>query len=141
MLHLLLPALIPSWRFFDAIGPSPRVEYHLEASSGQVIADWCEVWPRPARFDLAAAVTRLVWNPDGNEALYLVSCAERLLEDPTAERSAHLLARVAATIESRGAPRGILRVRVVIVRSADTDAREVVFTSPPAAVGPVPETP
>ena len=26
---LLLPALIPSWSFFDVIAPSPRIEYAL----------------------------------------------------------------------------------------------------------------
>lgn len=25
--RLLLPAIVPSWRFFDEIAPSPRVEY------------------------------------------------------------------------------------------------------------------
>ena len=32
-LRLLLPALIPSWRFFDVIAPSPRIEYALGATS------------------------------------------------------------------------------------------------------------
>ena len=56
MLHglkLLLPALIPSWRFFDTIAPSPRIEYAL-LHDPHAAAAWREFRPRPARPDAAA---------------------------------------------------------------------------------------
>jgi hypothetical protein len=34
-LRLLLPAIIPSWRFFDAVAASPRVDYAITAPDTQ----------------------------------------------------------------------------------------------------------
>jgi len=43
-LQLLLPALIPSWEFFKAVAPSPRIEYWIEEDGpfGDVAADGLE---------------------------------------------------------------------------------------------------
>lgn len=80
-LSRLLPALLPSWKFFDTIGPSPRVDYALLAATQPLAdADWHEFRPRPARLGLPQMLLRLCWNPVGNETLYVVRCAERLLE-------------------------------------------------------------
>ena len=34
IIRLLLPALIPSWRFFDVVAPSPRIEFVLLETAG-----------------------------------------------------------------------------------------------------------
>ena len=79
MLKYLLPALIPSWRFFESIGPSPRVEYALLRPQS-ASPEWREFGPRPPRLSLRSMLLRLCWNPGWNEALYVVRCAERLMQ-------------------------------------------------------------
>ncbi len=82
---LLLPALIPSWNFFDVIGPSPRIEYALLAAPDDGAGDWREFRPRPERLSIPAMLGRLFWNPRWNESLFLVACAERLMREPAAQ--------------------------------------------------------
>lgn len=122
---LLLPALIPSWRFFDVIAPSPRIEYALlpgETAPG----DWREFRPRPERVSLAAMLGRLVWNPRWNETLFLVSCAERLVDEPTAHSEDEIFRRIAADLAD--APEPWLTFRLVFVHR---DIREVLFQAEP----------
>src|SRR6187402_3359239 len=87
-IKLLLPALIPSWRFFDTIAPSPRIEFTLLQSVQGVAGDWQEFRPRPSSLAVHEMLVRMFWNPRWNETLFLVSCAERLLTAPT-EHSSH----------------------------------------------------
>ncbi|MFT4253889.1 MAG: hypothetical protein QM608_15565 [Caulobacter sp.] len=111
-LKLLLPALIPSWNFFDVIAPSPRIEYALLASP-EAEPDWREFRPRPARMSPAVMLRRLFWNPQGNEALFLVSCAERLVDQPTAHSEDEIFRRIAADFGP--AQGGWLRFRLVFL--------------------------
>ena len=83
-LALLLPALIPSWRFFDVIAPSPRIEFAMLTSPDSA-AVWQAFRPRPARVALSTMLGRLFWNPRWNESLFLVSCAERLVDQDPVE--------------------------------------------------------
>lgn len=87
MLHtvkLLLPALIPSWRFFDTIAPSPRIEYVLLKSPEDYVGEhWQAFWPRPKRVSIGRMMVRMIWNPHWNETLFVVSLSERLIENPT----------------------------------------------------------
>ena len=76
----LLPALIPSWRFFDTIGRSPRLEYRWLSSAASPLSQWQPFRPRPAALSAAQQLLRLVWNPAWNETLYVMRCAERVLE-------------------------------------------------------------
>mgnify|MGYP006273818989 CR=1 FL=1 len=97
MLQRLLPALLPGWRFFDEIGPSPRVDYALlPAGTGPASAQWRAFRPTPQRLPPHAWLTRLVWNPDWNETLFVLRCAERVLEGDTAFALAELRDRVDA---------------------------------------------
>ncbi len=96
LISLLLPALIPSWRFFKTVAPSPRVEYRVYCS-GQA-GDWQEVDPRPMRVTIAQGLQRLVWNPHWNEQLFMVSCSERLIEVPTPHSFEMIARRVAAQL-------------------------------------------
>ena len=101
MLHsftLLLPALIPSWRFFDTIAPSPRIEFAVLASAEDMPACWQEFCLRPAQLGFAAMLARMVWNPQWNESLYLVACAERVMATPTEHSVREITTRIAATL-------------------------------------------
>jgi len=82
-LKLLLPALLPSWRFFDVIGPSLRIQFTLLGTEHETPYEWQEFRPRPTQLSLAKMLKRMVWNPVWNESLFLISCAENLLEQPT----------------------------------------------------------
>lgn len=82
-LKLLLPALIPSWNFFDIIAPSPRIEYALLDSKGENASEWQGFRPRPKQLSFIQFLYRLFWNAEWNETLFMVSCAERILQNPT----------------------------------------------------------
>jgi hypothetical protein len=97
MLHtlkLLLPALLPSWRFFDVIAPSPRIEYALLTSVEQNPDHWHEFQLSPAHLSLAQMLGHMFWNPRRNESLFMVSCAERLLANPTQHSEDEILKRI-----------------------------------------------
>jgi len=134
-LGLLLPALIPSWNFFDVIAPSPRIEYVLTASSAVPKRGWAEFRPRPQRVSARTLLARLLWNPRWNESLFLVSCAERLINAPTDHSQDEIFTRLAA--ELRGDPGGKatgdwLSFRLVFVsREDEAIQREVLFQSAP----------
>ena len=132
-LALLLPALIPSWRFFDVIAPSPRIEYALSPGP-DVGGVWREVRPRPNRVSPATMAWRLLWNPRWNETLFLVSCAERLADEPTAHGEDEIYRRIAADLwradDADG--EGWLAFRLVFVsRDGDALVREVLFEPAP----------
>src|SRR5262245_54705619 len=96
MLHtlkLLLPALLPSWKFFDTIAPSPRIEFTLLRTPNDIPV-WQEFRPRPAHLTIRTMLQRLFWNPRWNESLFLVSCAERLMQHPTDHSRQELMHRI-----------------------------------------------
>lgn len=131
MLHglkLLLPALIPSWRFFDMIGPSPRIEYAL-LHDPHAVAAWREFRPRPARLSIGQMLLRLVWNPRGNQSLYLVGCAERLIANPTAHCEREIVESI--KVENADASEPWLQFRLVLVsRHGEGTRKDIAFTSP-----------
>lgn len=131
MLHglkLLLPALLPSWRFFDTIAPSPRIEYAL-LQHPHAAAAWQEFRPRPARLPFGQMLLRLVWNPRWNQSLYLVSCAERLMTNPTAQSEREIIERINA--EFADASESWLQFRLVFVsRQGEGTRQDITFTSP-----------
>lgn len=129
-LALLLPALIPSWNFFDVIAPSPRIEIARLAAPDAEPA-WHEFRPRPQRVSPLEMVRRLVWNPRWNETLFLVSCAERLVDHPTPHSEDEIFRRIAADLI--GEPGGPwLAFRLVFVsRQGEAIEREVLFEGEP----------
>ena len=86
-LKLLLPALIPSWNFFDVIAPSPRIEYVLLNSATAIPTQWHAFRPRPAQLLFWDMLKRIFWNPVWNETLFMMSCAERILENSPQQHS------------------------------------------------------
>jgi hypothetical protein len=136
LFRYLLPALIPSWRFFDYIAPSPRIEFAVVATVDDPAMRWREFRPRPAHLPVAAMLRRLLWNPVWNESLFMVSCAEKLLDEPSARRESELLTRIAAAI-ARGETGDqitgstYLRFRIVVLkREGEQISRRVGFVSP-----------
>ncbi len=131
-LRLLLPALIPSWRFFDVIAPSPRVEYALTVSETAKPGEWREFRPKPERVSPAAMLGRLFWNPRCNETLFLVSCAERLIDQPTEHSEIEILTRIAADLAREPDLPPWLAFRLVFVqREGEALTSEVLFQSSP----------
>lgn len=139
VVRLLLPALFPSWRFFDVIAPSPRIEVALFSDAGDEGGDWRDCRPRPERVDLRHCLTSLFWNARWNETLYLATCAERLMQNPTEHSSREIRRRLRADLlradrlrETGGAPEGpLFRFRLVFVsRENGGLRRDVAFVSP-----------
>ncbi|HEX7872895.1 MAG TPA: hypothetical protein VF475_08300 [Sphingobium sp.] len=120
-LRLLLPALVPSWRFFDAVSASPRVDYAILAAPDEAAGHWEEFRARPAVLRLGTMLRRLAWNPQWNENLYLVSLSERLMTATGVETQAHsqreLLRRVARHLDRHGlsGPGDYLQIRLRFV--------------------------
>ncbi|MCG8491728.1 MAG: hypothetical protein MI743_08960 [Sneathiellales bacterium] len=112
---LLLPAVVPSWRFFDEIAPSPRVEYLL---LGHEQEEWLEFRPRPEKISIFKMLRRMVWNPTWNESLFLVSCAERLMAEPTDHSANEIFDRISRDlfVANKGmAPAPFLKFRLVFL--------------------------
>jgi len=125
-LRLLLPTIAPSWRFFDSVSDSPRVDYAVLAAPDEGAEHWQEFRPRPAVLTPITMVRRLLWNPQWNENLFLVSLAERMVSPATPEADAHsereLLLRVARHLHRHGAcdHRAYLQIRLRFVSRAET---------------------
>lgn len=136
-LKLLLPALIPSWNFFDVIAASPRIEYTLLGSPDEAASDWREFRPRPDRVPLPAMLGRLLWNARWNETLFVVSCAERLMAEPTEHSQNEIFRRITADITP--SPNAAwLRFRIALVSEhEDAIVREIAFISEPRRVAAI----
>ena len=100
LLKLLLPALFPSWRFFQSVEASPRVEWALVGPARE--PDWAAYRPRPTDLSLWAMAGRLFWNPHWNEALFMVSLSERLAAEPASFVLAEISDRVRREIGAEG---------------------------------------
>jgi len=100
-LSLLVPALMPSWRFFDVITAAPRIEVsHLATPDATPI--WAPFRPKPQRSGVAASIGRLLWNPDGNATLYLNACVERVAEGCEGPYLDHISAAVRSEMGGSG---------------------------------------
>jgi hypothetical protein len=141
-LSLLLPALIPAWNFFDVIAASPRIEIALVRSPSETPEDWREFRPRPERISLLTLARRMVWNPVWNESLFLVSCAERLVQAPTLHSQEEIFRRIAADLRSDASEHHgdtWLGFRLAFVsREDDSLTREVLFQSPLRRIADIP---
>ncbi|MBY0300347.1 MULTISPECIES: hypothetical protein [Sphingomonas] len=139
-LRLLLPAIVPSWRFFDTVAASPRVDYALLADADDE-AQWQAFRPRPAVLTVGAMLRRLVWNAQWNEDLFLVSLAERLIHDPDTATRAHsereLVVRVARHLSRQGAGAPLAQIRIRLVARGEDGERlgeQVVYCIDPFAI-------
>lgn len=135
VLRLVLPVLVPSWRFFDSIGPSPRIEYqawHPDAPEAPA-NPWLPWTLTPARVGVGAMAARLFLNAERNETLYLLACCERVVDDGSAHAEHEIAARLAAHLgdASQGVPcRARFRI-VEVYPEARQLQRQVAFVSTP----------
>lgn len=138
-LQLLLPAIVPSWRFFDVIAPSPRIEFRRLRNPDDDGGVWQEFRPRPGHVPIAQMIGRLFWNPRWNESLFLVSCAERLLDEPTDHSRDEIFRRIAAGLAPDG--NGFLQFRLVVLsRRGDAIARDIAYVCEPRPLAGVTAT-
>lgn len=105
LIRLFLPVIFPSWRFFRAVEPSPRIE----VLRGGV---WVEALARPGRLPIWRQLGRLFWNPGWNRYLYSVSLSERMVVEP----SDHSLAGLVEILSAGMAPGEALRFRILFVQ-------------------------
>ena len=155
--RLLGPVLVPSWRFFDVVGPSPRVEYAVLQHAAAEPAQWHRLALTLPNVSLTMLLWHLLYNAERNDLLFLVSCCERVLEassgDATASAAVHaassasvgaqqeILLRAlrhahnAGLLPLQGAAERCLRLRILQVRRVDNDLRtELAFSSEAVAV-------
>ena len=131
-LKLLFPALIPSWNFFDVIAPSPRIQYALFNDENDNQIEWQEFSPRPGKVSFSVMLRRMLWNPVWNEYLFMVSCAERLLEQPTPHSESEILKRIVNYIRSNSSSsdKTYLQFRLLLVsREGDGLKQELMYES------------
>lgn len=81
-LKLLLPALLPAWNFFDVIAPSPRIEFTLLKTEESIPEQWQAFRARPIHLSFKKMLARMFWNPEWNETLFMISCADRIIQNP-----------------------------------------------------------
>lgn len=116
---LMMPALMPSWRFFDVVAPSPRVHFRLW-TAGDSEHEWQEFDPRPVHVSIPVLLARMVWNPRWNEQLFVVSCAERVLDRHTDGAEFEIARRIVRrlTVEQMLSTTR-LQFRLIVVERAD----------------------
>jgi hypothetical protein len=81
---------------------------------------------------------RLFWNPAWNDALFVVSCAERIALGRTAHSINEIETRVRRDIHAagKGGQAGTFQFRLVFVHHDDRQrVEDIVFLSDPASVG------
>lgn len=123
ILRLVLPIILPAWRFFKTVEASPRIEY--------TVGDhWTPLYPRPPQVSPVQMLGQLFWNPHGNEALFMTSCAERQQEAPNDHNIAEIQSRIRRDTGPWAAPTQ-MRFRIVFVwEEAGARQREVTYVSP-----------
>lgn len=126
-LRLILPALIPSWRFFETIAPSPRVE--MREIKGNAAGPWREAMPRPVRLGFGKMLARMLWNAPWNEALFLMTAAERFIATEDVFFEQEIFRRVAARTRAAGNPLVQFRLVFVTLDESGQLARHVLYKS------------
>ncbi|WP_298256962.1 hypothetical protein [uncultured Litoreibacter sp.] len=133
-MSLIFPVLLPSWRFFQTVEASPRVQWAWVEPSGGSSQAWSDFRPVPQKIDPWRMLVSLFWNPMRNESLFVMSCAERIALHPTPHSIAQIRHRVRADVKQLTAPRIKTNVqfRVVFVQGEGAgQSQETVFTSDP----------
>lgn len=134
MLRLILPVLFPSWRFFNSIGPSPRIMLRFNDDQ------WQEYRPKPATLKFWERLGTLIYNPVGNKTLFVHSCAVRLFDeiDPSAVENIFLALAQAITLQRLQPPDALAtltwRVEQLNWTSEGKIAASVMYTSETRAV-------
>lgn len=130
---LLLPVFIPSWKFFNRIAPSPRIEFSLGAPVLDETSQWQELCLRPKQLSVIDFVKSIFYNPRWNEALYIMNCAERLVIDPNKHCVEEIMRRIRTELEHRGMDlksTPYLQFRLIVIsREGNELQKEILFSS------------
>ena len=130
---LLLPAIFPSWNFFDTIAPSPRIELTLYKNKNDTPQHWQEVCPRVDNLSFYKILRRIFFNPNWNETLFLASCAERLIANPTEHSEKEIVTRIKVHLKRNKvdiAQTPYMKFRLVFLYKNDREIeRHTAFTS------------
>lgn len=149
MVKLFLPVVFPSWRFFSAIGPSPRIEYVFTDSASRELVEqnWQPLVLLPAQLTWRQALWRFVFNAQWNELLYLNTCAEHLFEGYSDFFDQEIGLRLCAKIANgelhapQAATYLVYRLRAVHAYESQPSDKtpprdEITFTSQPFLIAP-----
>lgn len=134
-LKLLLPALIPSWNFFDIIAPSPRIQFILLTEEKKTYQEWLDFRPHPSHVSFVKMLKKIFWNPQWNESLFLVSCSERIMQQHTEHSENEILNRIEKDIYNSNSALELedvthLQFRLIFIkRQGNTLHKEITFTS------------
>lgn len=133
-LSLMVPVLIPSWRFFDEIAPSPRIEFSfLDDSAGE--PSWEVFTASVERVSLLQGLKRMFYNGRWNEGLFMVSCAERLMNAPTQHSEDEIYARLIRNCPHKPHAKYIKFRLVFIYRDEQGElARYMAYDAKPRAI-------
>ena len=128
-LKLLLPALIPSWNFFDVIAPSPRIQFALLNKEDDTSHVWHEFRPRPVYISFIQMLKRMLWNPTWNESLYMVSCSERIIDKYTPHSEDEILKRIIKELKNTSENSLLvnathLQFRLIVIQRKDDQLHE-----------------
>ncbi len=131
---LLLPVFIPSWRFFNRIAPSPRIEFTLlKEAQEESSCKWQEFNLKPKQLSVISFLKSIFYNPCWNEALYIMNCAERLIIDPSEHCVQEIISRIKTELERRGVDLSMtpyLQFRLIFIsREGNELEKEILFTS------------
>jgi hypothetical protein len=125
---LVLPVLLPSWRFFKSVEPSPRIEWGF----GTEPEVWHPLFPPPETLSAWQITLRLFWNADRNDALFMLSCAERLIDRETAHSLTEIHARIRRAAVDHGTQAPAARFRIVTLdRDESGLRRDLCYLSDP----------
>jgi len=80
--------------------------------------DWHEFKPRATTLSLSQMLGRLFWNARWNESLFLMSCAERLLDYPTSHSEEEIFKRLIHEIRTSDAKQenNYIQFRLMFIR-------------------------
>lgn len=143
-LQLLMPVLLPSWRFFDRIGPAPRIDYCVHCSQASLSSSlsppiWHALPLTLQHVSVRMTLMQLFFNPSRNDLLYLLSCCERVLEDGRNHAQREILLRVTTHATQQGLleenATTLLQFRIREVQRIDAKLVDaVMFESTPIAL-------
>lgn len=128
-----MPVFIPSWRFFNEIAPSPRVEFSLLKTQNQEPHNWQEFRPRPNKVSFLENIRRLFFNPEWNETMFVTACAEQQIINPEKSREEEIMWRIKNELKQSSEnfdQSHYLQFRLVFVSRQDGELRkDILFKS------------
>ena len=134
LVQLLLPIFFPSWRFFQSIEPSPRIQW-TTGYGDQPPDEWRMYRPRPDAITPAEMAQRLFWNPLWNEGLFLVTLSERLIREDSGFAAHEIGRRIQARVQIPAGHNLWFRV-IFLDREVSGITRHILYTSDAFAGAP-----